>query len=195
MKILGYHERDKTIKWKPGSEILKFLEKHNKPVFVTFGSMTNPNPLEKTNLLLEIFRRNNIAAIINTFSGGLVEPENYDRENILFVRSIPYDWIFPKVYAVIHHGGSGTTHMAVRSGCASLIVPHVIDQFCWNDIINQMQLGPKGIKISVIGLKNLEPLILDLMNNETYRSNAQILAEKMQKEKELENELYMEIIA
>lgn len=97
--------------------------------------MINNDPTEKTKIILNILQRNGIPAIINTASGGLVEPENYDKEQFYFVNRIPYDWVFPKLYAVIHHGGSGTTHTAIKYGCASLIIPHIIDQYVWNKIV------------------------------------------------------------
>jgi len=89
--------------------------------------MLNPEPEIKTKTIIEIFERNSIPAIINTASGGLVRPEKFDSQLIHFVAQIPYNWIFPKMYGVIHHGGSGTTHLALKHGCATMIIPHIID--------------------------------------------------------------------
>ncbi|MCB9179601.1 MAG: glycosyltransferase, partial [Flavobacteriales bacterium] len=144
--------------------------------------------------LLDILKRNRIPAIINTSSGGLVEPEAYDRDLFHFVGAVPYDWLFPRVYAVIHHGGSGTTHMAVRNGCASMIIPHVIDQFNWDRTIEEKDLGPRGVKVSRITVRNLEPRILDLMNNPAYKRNAEAMAGRMQEEQGLEEALYQVIV-
>ncbi|MFX0558205.1 glycosyltransferase [Maribacter sp. CXY002] len=92
---------------------------------------------------------------------------------MLFVNRIPYDWVFPKLYAVIHHGGSGTTHTAIKYGCASMIIPHIIDQYVWNKIVFQKGLGPLGIDVSEISVKNLEPKIMDLYTNTWYKENAE----------------------
>lgn len=194
MQVLGYHERDKATNWQPTEELLNFLARHDKVLFITFGSMTNPDPQGKTELFMKVLQRHNIPAIINTSSGGLKEPVTYDRDQLHFVRSIPYDWIFPKVFAVVHHGGSGTTHMAVRNGCPSLIIPHIVDQFNWDRIIHEKNIGPKGIRVDRITEKNLEPMILDLMNNPEYKRNALAMAECMQLDKELEEELHMAMI-
>ncbi len=182
LKVLGYQEPKKTETWKSDKALTEFLEKHPKILFVTFGSMLNPMPEAKTKLFLDILTRNKIPAIINTASGGLVQPDEYDSELIHFSTHIPYTQIFSKMYAVIHHGGSGTTHLALKYGCASMIIPHIIDQFVWNKIIYRMGLGPKGIKIGKLTTKNLEPGILDLMNNENYKKNAGQIAIKMGKE-------------
>ncbi|MCD6440528.1 MAG: glycosyltransferase family 1 protein [Candidatus Marinimicrobia bacterium] len=194
IKVLGYHERNKIISWQPNRELNDFLKKHNQILFITFGSMVNPEPEEKTKIIIEILEQNNIPAIINTASGGLTKPDKFDAKLIHFVSRIPYDWIFPKIYGVIHHGGSGTTHLALKYGCATMIIPHIIDQFVWNKIIDEMGVGPKGIRIDKITAKNLEPKILELVNNTSFKKNAEKVAGQMEKE-DFREELYNSIVA
>ena len=193
LKVLGYHERNKTVDWHPTRELCDFLGKHDQILFITFGSMTNPEPEEKTKIILEILERNKIPAIINTASGGLVKPDKFDTELIHFVSHIPYYWIFPKIYGVIHHGGSGTTHLALKYGCATMIIPHILDQFVWNKIIDETGAGPKGIRINKITVKILEPKILELMNNTSFKKKAEQLAGQMRKEN-VREEIYKSIM-
>lgn len=192
LQVLGYHERNKTINWQPTRELIDFLNKHEKVVLITFGSMTNTAPEAKTSMLLEILEKNKIPAIINTASGGLVEPSSYDRELIHFVSRTPYDWMFPRINAVIHHGGSGTTHMGLKYGLPTMIIPHIIDQFAWNNIVHKLGAGPKGIKINKINPGNLEPKILDLINNPSYKKKAEEIAREMKKE-DFKEEIYKAI--
>lgn len=166
LRVLGYHERKKTVNWTPTAELESFLHNNAKVILVTFGSMVNTAPVKKTEIILDILERNKIPAIINTASGGLVKPKSFNENLFHFVDRIPYDWAFPKLYAVIHHGGSGTTHTAIKYGCASLIVPHIIDQFVWNKIIHKEGAGPLGINVSKITVRNLEPAIIDLYRNQ-----------------------------
>lgn len=182
LKVLGYPERNKTSAWQPDEAVIEFLKKHNKVLFITFGSMVNPAPGVKTEIFLDILDQNNIPAIFNTASGGLIKPTHYDREEFLFIDEIPYDWIFPRVYGVIHHGGAGTTHQAIKNGCPSMLIPHVIDQYIWNDIISDLGAGPKGIQIEKIMQTNLEDKILDLMNNPSYVKVAEHTAAQMKRE-------------
>jgi sterol 3beta-glucosyltransferase len=195
LKVLGYQKKKKVTNWQPDNDLNYFLEKHknNRILLITFGSMTNPEPEEKTKIIVEILERNKIPTIINTASGGLVKLEKFDSDLIHFVSQIPYDWIFPKMYGVIHHGGSGTTHLALKHGCATMIIPHIIDQFVWNKIIHNIGVGPKGIKIGKISSKNLEPKILKLVNNNSFRKKAEQLASQMKKEN-FREEIYKSII-
>ena len=193
LKILGYHERDKTTNWKPNKNLEKFITKHNKILFITFGSMINPEPEKKTKTILDILEKHKIPAIINTASGGIVKPTKYNSELFHFVKQIPYHWIFPKIYAVIHHGGSGTTHTALKYGCATMIIPHIIDQYVWNDIISSLGLGPKGLAINKIARKNLEPKIIDLFHNHSYKSKVSKISKKIKAE-DFKERLYEAII-
>ena len=193
LKVLGFHQRSKTRDWQPDSALIDFLEKHQRLLFITFGSMTNPEPEEKTRIIIEILERNQIPAIVNSASGGLVKPDGFDSEWIHFVSRIPYDWIFPRVYGVIHHGGSGTTHLVLKHGCATMIIPHIIDQFVWDKIIYELGAGPKGIKIGQITTKNLEPKLLELVNNSSFKKKAEQIANQLEQE-DFREEMHKAII-
>lgn len=193
IKVLGHQGITKKTDWKPEKELTEFIEKHEKILYITFGSMPNPEPKQKTKIILEILERNKIPAIINTASGGLVKPDKFNSEIIYFVSHVSYDWLFPKMYAVIHHGGAGTTHLALKYGCPTMIIPHFMDQFVWDKIISDLGVGPKGVKISSITNKNLEPKVLELLNNKSFKEKSAKIGNQMKKE-DFKDELYKTII-
>jgi sterol 3beta-glucosyltransferase len=184
-KVVGYYERDKTMDWKPDQTLIDFLNYSEKIIFITFGSMSNSDPEGKTKMILDILQKHNIRAIINTSWGGLKVEENHP-DNVYFVQNVPYDWIFPKMYAVIHHGGSGTTHTALKYGCPCLIIPHIIDQFYWNRTIAALKLGPLGVPIRDLSERNFELKLLDLLYNSDYKINAVAISEKMKIESDMD---------
>lgn len=196
MQVLGYHQRTSVSNWQPDPTLEAWLERHKaeRSLFITFGSMTNPAPEVRTRAIVDILQRNQIPAIINTAAGGLVQLEDYDSDLIHFVSRIPYDWILPRMYGVMHHGGSGTTHLGLKYGCASMIVPHIIDQFVWGKKIAALGAGPQEIKVSQLTTDALEPKILDLMRNPAYKAKAEQLADQMATESFTED-LYQMIIA
>lgn len=179
--VMGYFERSRTLNWKPDDGLIEFIEKNKKIMFITFGSMVNTEPIKKTQAILNLLEKHKIAAIINTSSGGLEKPKEVTN-NVYFTSTIPYEWIFPKVYAVIHHGGSGTTHTALKYGCANMIIPHILDQFFWNYTISKIGAGPKGISIKNLNEQSLEPLLLELLRNKGYKLAAEKIAKRMDKE-------------
>lgn len=179
-KVTGYYERPKTGNWSPPDGLQEFLTRfQDQPItFITFGSMVNADPEATTSAIISVLRKHRIPAIINTSSGGLLHQEQVP-EHVHFVNNIPYEWIFPQVHSVVHHGGSGTTHTAIKHGCASLIIPHIIDQFFWNKRIAALGAGPLGIKIKRLNESSFAPLILDLRANATYKMNAIELGQRM----------------
>jgi sterol 3beta-glucosyltransferase len=59
--------------------------------------------------------------------------------------SLPHNWLFDQVAAVIHHGGFGTTAAGLRSGVPSIVIPHIIDQYAWAQIVFELGVGPQFI--------------------------------------------------
>ena len=176
--VVGYYPRRPVTDYTPPAALAAFLERHPKVLFVTFGSMVNADPASTTQTLLTLLRKHEIPTIINTFSGGLRAVDDAP-DHVYFTESIPYTWILPKVYAAVHHGGSGTTHMAARSGCAQLLVPHIFDQYYWDWQIQQHGLGPAGLPIKRWTVERLEPKLLDLWQNDHYRERASAKVERM----------------
>ena len=97
------------------------------------------------------------------------------------MQQIPNDRIFPKIYGVIHHGGSGTTHLGLKYGCQTMIIPHILDQFVWDTIVSELGAGPGGVKIGKMNHRNLEPRILDLFNSEAYKRKSDLIKNQMKK--------------
>ena len=193
VKVLGYHERNKQVNWTPDHALLSFLERNPKFLLITFGSMSNPSPQQKTEGILQLLKQHNISAIINTAAGGLQKPDNFQSNTIHFVSQIPYDWVLPKTHGMIHHGGSGTTHMALKNGCASMIVPHIIDQFMWNNKMVELGVGPKGPSITQLSAKTVEKGLLAVWNDTETKANAEQIAQQMKAEK-LDEVLYEELV-
>jgi len=180
VQVLGYHTRNSNTGWQADEPLNIFLEANPKVLLLTFGSMVNADPEGTSRLIYAVLQQLNMPVIVNTASGGLLRLDEF-REHPLFhfVEQIPYDYIMKRVYAVIYHGGSGTTHTALRHGLPSLIIPHIMDQFVWNQLLHQRGAGPKGIAVTKLTVHKLRPLVQDLMYNATYQTNAQRIARDM----------------
>jgi len=50
-------------------------------------------------------------------------------ENVAVFEYAPYGQVLPRVCAIVHQGGVGTTGQGLRSGKPALVVPHAHDQF------------------------------------------------------------------
>ena len=159
----------------------QFIDENKNILFITFGSMFNSNPKETTRSIVNALKKNNIPAIINTSRDGLEEIDAQSG-HIFFTNNLPYNRLFPNIYAVVHHGGCGTTHTALKYGLPALIIPHVLDQFFWGNTISRLKLGPKGISIHKFNEKDFETKLLDLYYNKEYRKNAFEISKQMKVE-------------
>ena len=61
--------------------------------------------------------------------------------SILRADSLPHSWLFPRMAAVVHHGGAGTTAAGLRAGVPSIITPVLGDQVFWAQRIEQLGVG------------------------------------------------------
>ena len=76
----------------------------------------------------ETVGRTGCRAVVGAGWGGLSRA----RPNTLFVLdAAPHDWLFPRVAAVVHHGGAGTTAARAARGQAVGGHPFIADQFFW----------------------------------------------------------------
>jgi len=76
----------------------------------------------------------------------------YAAEHVLFVQTAPHEWLFPQCAAVVHHGGSGTTAAALRSGRPSIVTPCGFDQFS-----NARMVARSGAGLNLPQVSRLEP--------------------------------------
>ncbi len=180
-KIVGYYFRNQLKEYQPSNELSEWLTKYPKAILLTFGSMSNTKPKEYSKTIINLLQKHQIPTIVNTSWGGLERLQDSDG-SIFYVKQIPYDWILPQLYGIIHHGGSGTTHQGAAHGCVQMIVPHIIDQYFWNRIIEKRQIGPLGISIHNLDAGKFEIALKDFWTNHVYSENALKLSLQIKKE-------------
>jgi len=69
---------------------------------------------------------------------GLIQ---FARKNVLFVKSAPHGWLFPRCAATVHHGGAGTTAAALLSGTPTVVTPFSFDQQYHADWVEKLGCG------------------------------------------------------
>ncbi|EAZ82696.1 glycosyltransferase [Algoriphagus machipongonensis] len=179
--IPGYYFRNQVKDFQVDENLESWIAQYPKVVLLTFGSMTNPKPKEHTELFLKELVKHKIPTIVNLSWGGLQRIE-LESDYLYYVEQIPYDWVLPKMYGMIHHGGSGTTHQAAVNGCVQMIIPHIIDQYFWNRLIAKRNLGHLGISIHKINSRDFENALVDFWTNNQYKINASKVALEMKSE-------------
>ena len=141
--ITGYWFQHALSEWCPSDELQAFLEKGEPPVYVGFGSMGGRNPQDFAAIVLEALAKSGQRGLLLTGWGGL----NVMRvpDNVFVVNSAPHSWLFPRMAAVVHHGGAGTTAEGLRAGVPTVIVPFIVDQSFWGKRVKDLGVGPEPI--------------------------------------------------
>lgn len=126
--------------WTPSESLKRFLSHGEPPICISFGSMVRGNTERIGQLVLNAVRRAGVRAVIVTGWGGV--SIRAQRGDILTVTDVPFDWLFQHVSAVIHHGGSGTTGSASRSGKPQVACPIIYDQKFYGERLNSLGVAP-----------------------------------------------------
>ncbi|MGY4542789.1 sterol 3beta-glucosyltransferase [Arthrobacter sp. UYNi723] len=117
-----------------------FLAAGDPPVFVGFGSMSGSDPARSTALVLEAARRAKTRLVIGAGWGGL--DGSIQGDGVLAVEDVDYLRLFPRVAAVVHHGGAGTAGAAFASGRPQVVCPFVADQPFWARLAHHHGVAP-----------------------------------------------------
>ena len=141
--VTGYLFLDTQTDWQPSSELKAFLAAGDPPVYIGFGSMAGRNPERLAGIMMEALARSGQRGLLLTGWGGL-RPELVGN-NVFVVDSAPHSWLFPRMAAVVHHGGAGTTAEGLRAAVPNVILPFVLDQPFWGARIKALGLGPAPI--------------------------------------------------
>jgi vancomycin aglycone glucosyltransferase len=119
------------------AELEAFLENGEPPIYAGFGSM--PASGESTHRLIGAARAVGRRMIV---SRGWADLElTDDAADCIAVGDVSHDVLFPRVAAVVHHGGAGTTAAAARAGTPQVITPMFSDQFYWASRIVDLGVG------------------------------------------------------
>ena len=178
--ISGYWFLDRDPSWSPPESLLRFLEKGSKPVSVGFGSMTGRDTSKLLELAIRAIQESGQRAVL---LGGWADADNLDLPDTVFkIDAVPHDWLFPRMAAVVHHGGAGTTAAGLRAGVPSVLVPFFGDQPYWGRRVQALGVGPRPIQRKSLTVSKLAGTISSAVSSETMQQNAAALGQRIRAE-------------
>ena len=160
-------------------ELEAFISAGPPPVYSGFGSMPKQDQANIVPLIVKAARYNGRRVVIAKF---WAEPSEFSvSEDVFFIQKYPHLDLFPRMAAVIHHGGAGTTATTARSGVPQIIVPHILDQYYWGNQIHKSGLGPKPIWRSKLTAEKLAQAIKESVTSQGLINNAGEVGEKLRR--------------
>jgi sterol 3beta-glucosyltransferase len=180
--VSGYWFLDQAGEFKPPVELCNFLDAGPAPVYIGFGSVVGRDTIRLTETILGAVKRSRGGRFILAKGWGGLETHLADDEQIFVIDEVPHDWLFPKMAAVVHHGGAGTTAAAMRAGVSSVVVPFSGDQPFWGQRVRMSGTGPAPIPHTRLNADRLATAIRAATSDDSILERAQRIGERIRAE-------------
>ena len=173
--IVGFVFLELANSFKPPEELVKFLDAGEPPVYIGFGSIVVDDPNAFTQMIFEAVKLAGVRALVSKGWGGLGGGEIDVPDNIYLLDNTPHDWLFPRVSAVVHHGGAGTSAMGLKCGKPTMIVPFFGDQPFWGSMVAKKRAGAfECIPYKKLDAEKLAEGIKQCLTDEARKNVAEI---------------------
>ena len=179
--VTGYWFLPAAPTWSPPGALEAFLAGDGPVVSIGFGSMASEDPAALTALVRGAARDAGVRAVLLAGWGGLRSVDDAEGD-VLCADALPHDWLFPRVAAVVHHGGAGTTGAALRSGVPSVVVPFTMDQPFWGSRVAALGVGPAPVPRGRLTRAALADALRRAVTDEGMRARAAALGEQIRAE-------------
>ena len=162
----------------PGLE--RFVAAGAPPVYVGFGSSVGPDPARVGAAVRGAVRQAGVRAVIASGWGGLSGVR--DDSDVLVMESAPHRWLFPRVAAVVHHGGAGTTAAGLLAARPTVVCPFQGDQYFWGAAVHRAGAGPQPLPANKLTPSRLASAIRQALDDSAMHARTPELSERIAQE-------------
>ena len=166
--------------WTPSRELASFLDGGAPPVYVGFGSMSGRQPERLAATVVEALGRAGVRGVLARGWGGLSPSDLPD--SIYAIDRAPHDALFPRMAAVVHHGGAGTTAAGLRAGRPTVVCPFFGDQPFWGRRVRDLGVGPSPMPQRRLDAAELAKAVRAAVHDPQVRRRAEALGRAIRAE-------------
>lgn len=180
LDVVGYWWPARTRAWEPPAKLTAFLNAGPAPVFVGFGSMmtTQARAHERAEIIHRAARQAGVRVIVQSGWANLHVAD----DTMLTIGEVPHDWLFPRVAAVAHHCGAGTTAAGLRAAVPTIALPAYGDGPFWAKRITGLGVCAATINQRTLTPERLADAIRAAVNEPQLRTNARQVSERINAE-------------
>ncbi|MGI5423210.1 glycosyltransferase [Streptomyces sp. CA-179760] len=180
--------------WRPGLEIAgywwpydtrslpveleEFLAAGPAPVFIGLGSATVPDPERLSGEIVRALREAGLRGIIQQGWAGLAART----DDVITVGDVPHALLFPRMAAVVHHAGAGTTAAVLRAGVPTVPVPVQFDAGFWAARLVALGTAPCAVPLRRLTANTLAPALRRAVSDPAHRDRARDVARRLAEE-------------
>jgi sterol 3beta-glucosyltransferase len=181
-EVTGYWWPQRPTAWRPPAELEKFLASGPPPVFFGFGDLTPDDSSGFIELAADVGREAGVRQVIQAGQAGQRRASGLSPGDSIVVGDVPHDWLFPRMAALVHHGGAGTTAAGLRAGVPAVTVPVLADQPFWAARLALLGVGPAPVPRKRLSVAALAAAVRDAVALPSYRTQAQALSSRLASE-------------
>jgi sterol 3beta-glucosyltransferase len=170
VETTGWWFLDDGVNWTPPPELDRFLADGPPPVYVGFGSMALFDRDASLDTVLRALEQAGARAVVSAGWGGLARAHR--PPSVYALDEAPHDWLFPRMAAIVHHGGAGTTGAALRAGKPSVVTPFITDQHAWARLLFARGLAPAPLPHRLLTADALASAIRTALSDAAMRERA-----------------------
>ncbi|MEU6665552.1 glycosyltransferase [Streptomyces sp. NPDC046727] len=152
-----------------------FLGAGPRPVLVGFGSMASGEGERLSEIAVQALRRAGLRGILQSGAAGLAAAG----DDVFTVGEVPHALLFPRLAAVVHHAGAGTTAAALRAGVPAVAVPVTADQPFWAARLASLGAAPDPLPLPDLTAERLAAALGLVTGRQTYTAAAARVARHM----------------
>ncbi|MER7463184.1 glycosyltransferase [Streptomyces sp. NPDC097981] len=160
------------------ADLEDFLRAGPRPVLIGFGSMAAGQGERLSGIAVRALRRAGLRGILQGGSAGLAA----DADDVLTIGDIPHALLFPRLAAVVHHAGAGTSAAALRAGVPAVTVPVTADQPFWAGRLAALGAATAPIPFRSLTVDGLADALDHVVNRQAYTRAATRAAQHMETE-------------
>lgn len=175
LEVTGYWWPEADPQWQPSPALVDFLTAGDPPVFIGFGSTLTSaaQAARMSELVREALRRAGMRGIVQTGWAGI----NADDDGVVTVGELPHNWLFPRMAAVVHHCGAGTTAAGLRAGAPTVAVPGLGDQPFWARRLRDLGLSAGTIPQRTLTVERLADAIRTAITDQELQDRIRRVAD------------------
>lgn len=179
--VTGYYPTSIPPDWNPPEDLLAFLAAGEPPVSFGLGSVPVADKAHLVDTFLTALERTGRRGLLVSGWTGLGRDRDLPA-HVHRIESAPYEWLFSRVAAAVHHGGAGTTAASLRAGIPTIVTPVSADQPSWGRRVAALGVGPEPIPLTHVDADRLTTAIESATTDLGMHDRAQALSAQLRTE-------------